>query len=137
MRSAIEGTWKVTVHATATTPAHDIVLSISQSAAPRPQHSQRRGLVSDAAACQTRSLVRSAGACADISEMPLDVTLLAGGAARKGMFMVPGLTFQFGLLEATLGAVTVMAKVSPSGAIISVDLGGTEAGASMVRMSQP
>src|SRR5690242_6504450 len=65
MRIAIEGRWKLHI---AGKP--DVTLTIKQSAKLEQQHAQRATLVRSAAACGTRSLVRSAGACLDTSEMP-------------------------------------------------------------------
>lgn len=139
MRSAIEGTWKLTVPASGGTPAHELVLSISQAAAPTQQQSRRPGLVADAAACTQRSLVRSAGACGDESEMPLEVTLLAGGLA-KGMFRVVGTRFTRGYLDLEIGEHFLRAMVAPTGAVSDVrtDASGATgvAGASMVRVTK-
>src|SRR4051812_39013776 len=79
MRAAIEGTWRLTVPPTRGAP-RDITFRIAQGTAARPSLGLSRALVSPAAACGTRSLVRNAGACLDSTDMPLEITILAGAA---------------------------------------------------------
>ena len=135
MRVAIEGTWKLTMPAAGTQPAREILLSISQAAEPTQHHSRRSGMVSDAAACAQRSLIKSAAACVDSSEMPLDVKLLAGDGPAKGMFRVHGLTFTSGRLQLELGTASVDARVASNGTISDIYADGQRAAASMVRVS--
>lgn len=138
MRAAIEGTWKLTLPATEKNPVTELVMTISQGAEPtQDKHSRRRGLVADAAACAERSLVRSAGACVDMSVMPLDVKLLASTSiVRAGVFRVTGLRFIAGHLTFELGNWYLSARVTPDGSITKVTTNGSMAtGATMVRMT--
>lgn len=137
MRAAVEGTWKLTVSATGARPAREIVLSISQATGPSQQHARRSGPIAAAAACAQRSLVKSAAACGDMSEMPLEVKLIAGGEPASGMLRVHGLKFTTGELELTLATSSVRAKIAPDGTITKISTNADEAAptATMVRLS--
>jgi hypothetical protein len=124
MRIAIEGTWKLHV---AGKP--DVMLTIRQSAKAVQQHATRGTLVRSAAACGSRSLVRNAGACMDISEMPLDVEV-AGMTTKKpptGTFMVPAVYFDIGLLHIELDDLEVSAHITPTGTVEQASVDGTSA----------
>ncbi|HET7505253.1 MAG TPA: hypothetical protein VFK02_29745 [Kofleriaceae bacterium] len=117
MRAAIEGTWQLTL-APGDGPRREITFRIAQGAEPKqPQASS--GLVRPAAACGSRSLVRNAEACMDLSEMPLEITVIDGGPPAREVgsarFMVPGTTFTKGWLEAQIADVVVTGSVTPSG----------------------
>jgi hypothetical protein len=119
MRIAIEGSWKLHVDG-----KPDITLTIQQSAKAEQQHAMRATLVRSAAACGRRSLVRNAGACLDISEMPLDVEV-AGMTTKqpaKGTFVVPFTTFEIGNLTIQLDDVEVYAKIWPNGTVESASI---------------
>ncbi|MBA3455413.1 MAG: hypothetical protein H0T42_20135 [Deltaproteobacteria bacterium] len=134
MRAAIEGTWKLTVPADGTTPAQETVFSISQAATPAEQHSRGRSAITEAAACVQRSLVKSAGACLDSTEMPIEVKLLAGGAATKGTFEVFGFKFTEGMLRIELGTSHLRATVAADGSIIAIH-SAPKLAASLIRVS--
>jgi hypothetical protein len=79
-------------------------------------------LLRAAHACGSRTLVKSAGACTDISSMPLAITFVSGdpslmSAQLSGTFMVPSTTFQSGMLELTLGPYSISATVGPDGTV--------------------
>src|SRR5512140_605696 len=65
LRAAVEGTWQLT-----TTTGRNLTFTIRQAKETERTHASR-GLVQSAAACGHRTLVRSAEACMDVSEMPL------------------------------------------------------------------
>jgi hypothetical protein len=71
-------------------------------------------------ACGTRTLIKEAGACIDVSEMPLAVTYVSGDAAfssaeMSGSFSVFGLAFATGNLYLKIGAYQVMVPVHADG----------------------
>jgi hypothetical protein len=134
MRAAVEGTWKLTVPATTATPGYDLLLSISQAAQPVENHARAQGLVPEATACGTRTLVKSAAACGDMSTMPLDVVLTAGTGDATGRFSVYSLEFEHGVLELDVETSKVSARVTPTGTMSSVTVDEIP-GASLVRVS--
>ena len=74
-------------------------------------------------ACGTRTLIKGAGACIDLSEMPLTVTYVAGNAAftgvpMSGTFRVDGLVFARGDLFLTIGAFQIQTGVNADGSLI-------------------
>ena len=118
MRIAIEGTWKLHV---AGKP--EVTLTIRQSDKAE-RHAMRATLVRSASACGTRSLVRNAGACMDISEMPLEIKI-AGMTTKRpptGTFVVPAPYFDIGLLDIQLDDRELSAHVSPSGTVESASI---------------
>lgn len=118
MRAAIEGTWRLTLTPN-DGPRREITFRIAQGAGPKEPHASSHALVRSAAACGHRSLVKNAEACMDLSEMPLEITVLDGGtpvrAAGAARFEVPGTTFTNGWLEAQIADVYVSGRVAPNG----------------------
>jgi phage tail sheath gpL-like len=93
-------------------------------------------LVRAAHACGTRTLIASANACTDATEMPLDVTFIAGDSAlqataAEGSFRVDSLIFTTGVLELAIGGIRISASVDADGNVMSsaliAPLGGTAA----------
>jgi hypothetical protein len=130
MKSAVEGTWVLVVSRSSTSPTEEITLQLAESSKAQPDKMQvmrngRAGLVRSAAACGTRTFVTSAHACADLSEMPLDVALVNGPADYKdavmsGRLMVGSLIFTQGDFSLSLGALSVHAAVGPDGTVSTV-----------------
>jgi hypothetical protein len=122
MRAAVEGTWLLTLTPEGGTPS-EVRLQIEQAtAAPDAQAAQaaRWGLLRQAHACGTRTLVKSAAACGDSTQMPLAVTVVDGdavftGAKTTGIFTVYGLTFVIGEVELTLGERRVLFNIDRAG----------------------
>lgn len=139
MRAAVEGTWTITVPAggkDAPAVAYQVVIAQRASVARLDEHS----LVAPAAACGTRSLVRTAGACLDATKMPLDVQIVKGpatAAPSKGELVVYGKRFRNGRIELTLAGNEMRAMVDAEGtardATLSVD--GSERDVEMVRVA--
>lgn len=119
MRAAIEGTWQLTL-TPAEAPPRTLTFTLAQGAEPNQTHATRT-LVRPAAACASRSLVKSAGACKDVTDMPLEVTLIAGGQAQRqpdhAHFSVVGMQFREGDLELALADVYLSARVTPRGEV--------------------
>jgi hypothetical protein len=110
LRAAIEGTWRLTL------PGHEpIVMTIAEAKTPI-QHSSR-GVVRSAAACGHRTLVRSAEACIDDTEMELAVTSEPASAPRWGRLTVAGTTFHAAGLELDLAEFDVYGEVAPDGSV--------------------
>ncbi|HUJ57198.1 MAG TPA: hypothetical protein VLX92_01840 [Kofleriaceae bacterium] len=110
VRAAIVGTWQLS-----TTDGHTITLAIEEADA--PEHASR-GWIAPAAACGSRSLVREAGACKDVTVVPLAITVLAGldrSAAATGRLVIVGTTFRAGELDLALDALHVEAMLAPDG----------------------
>jgi hypothetical protein len=141
LRTVVEGTWMLTFTPDGGAITH-VSFTVAQAAGPAaPTASARRpGLVRAAQACGTRTLVRGAAACIDVTEMPLEVKFLAGEetlatAPLSGTFRVYGTQFTYGDLDLVLGpyhvamsvdrygdlAATRLAAPGPGGAITIVE----------------
>jgi hypothetical protein len=124
LRAAVEGTWRLTVDdAGATRTVTFRIAQGTEADAAEVERAEHVGLVRPAGACGHRSLVRSAGACRDWTSMPLEVTLIADGEARRvapGTFSVVGSEFQVGELTVTVADVELSAQVTPAGDVREV-----------------
>jgi len=121
MRAAIEGTWRLTL-TPRDGPRREIMFRIAQGAEPTQPHASTNA-VRSAAACGTRSLVRNAEACLDISRMPLEITVLDGETPVRdanGSFEVEGTTFNGGRLRVYIADVLVTGGITPSGEVAGV-----------------
>jgi hypothetical protein len=124
MRAAVEGDWSFTITPDGGT-AMPVTVHVEQSpTAPTATaaRSPSRAFVRAAHACGTRTLVKSAGACIDVTEMPLTVTYVAGDASfatamMSGEFAVSSLTFVIGDLYLKLGNYTVFVQVHADGSL--------------------
>src|SRR5262245_19841349 len=105
LRAAVAGEWSLTVSRSSGTPL-ELTLHLEQSMqptaslAPAPSDAP---LLRSAHACGTRTLLASAQACIDASEMPLAVSFVAGEprfetASLAGNFRVDSLIFDVGIL---------------------------------------
>jgi hypothetical protein len=128
MRAAVEGEWTFTITPTGGAPLQAHV-RLTQSAHAPATAAQARpsGLVRPAYACGTRTLVASASACIDSTEMPLDVMFLDGdpslsSASLSGAFSVHGLTFVQGDLYLVMGPYQLLLQVSADGSTGSPQL---------------
>ena len=129
MRAAVAGDWSLTItpdggSATQVTVHVDQAAMAALTAAPR----SKRGLVRAAQACGTRTLVKSAGACLDISEMPLAVGYVSGDttfatASMSGQLTVFSLVFDTGDLTLTIGPYQVLARLKADGSLVDPHLG--------------
>jgi len=78
-------------------------------------------------ACGTRTLVKSAAACEDSSQMPLAVDYVSGDASltdvpMSGSLLVYGLVFSQGFLYVTVGPHNIVAQVKSDGSVTRADL---------------
>jgi hypothetical protein len=122
LRAAVEGTWRLTLR-TVDGAEQTIAFTIAQGGPAAGTHASNRALVQLAAACGTRTLVKPAGACADETYMPLEVTLLVPWARPRqepGQLMVEGTRFQYGYLSISLASLRVGATILPDGGVHSV-----------------
>ena len=128
VRAAIEGTWILSLPATSSTPTRTLAVRIEIAQA--PQHSAARpGLIASAYACSTRTLIKSAAACIDVTKVALVVTALDGDiATAQGALDVYGLSFHNSRLELLLDDVPVSAMVSPAGEATDVRVATLEGG---------
>lgn len=140
MRAAVEGTWLLTLRASDGTLS-ETTLQIAESSKAQafrtttPGGRYRTGVIRSAAACGSRTFVKSAGACTDLSEMPLEVAFVSGNprfqnASLSGMLLIGSLTFVQGMINLGLGDVSVGATVAPDGT--ASPLGGTSSDGSTV-----
>ena len=133
MRAAIEGTWKFAIR-DPKGPVHEIALTIREKANGTEQHADRDGVFHMASACGTRTFVRSAGACMDVSEMKLDVTADAV-RVEGGFFMVVSTSFDRGELELKLpSGLLIEAHVSRTG--VATEVQGDSFHATLVRVRE-
>jgi hypothetical protein len=132
MLAAVEGTWSFTIMPEGAANSVQVTVKVEQAAmAPGAQARApaRFVLVRTADACGVRTLVKSAGACVDLSEMPLTVTYLTGdssfaNAPLSGTFLVNGTDFAPANtdLELVLGGYHVHAQVFPDGTILNAGI---------------
>jgi hypothetical protein len=130
MRAAVEGAWSFTILPDGSTTPLQLVVRIDQAAAApgtgttarAPGHS----FVRAAYACGGRTLVKSADACTDWSEMPLDVKFVSGdasfaSAAMSGRFLINGTQFQVWStdLSLVLGDFKISSQLSPDGTLVN------------------
>jgi len=113
MRAAVEGDWTFTF----TPPdgsSTQVTLHLEQAATPISNRvpGDSGSLVRSAQACGTRTLIKGAGACLDVTQMPLTVTYVAGdpalaapGTRLSGIFTVYGLEFTGGRVALAVGPV--------------------------------
>jgi hypothetical protein len=133
MRAAVEGNWSFTIMPDGASGPIQVTVKLEQAAtAPAPQvRAPGRSFVRAAYACGSRTLVKSAGACTDVSEMPLTVTFVAGDAsfstaALSGIFKVYSTQFTSPFetdLELTLGGYHIHAQVAPDGSFLAPGIG--------------
>jgi hypothetical protein len=134
MRGSIEGTWQLTVPARGAAPAREIRFAVAQGKEAARTHAMNGGLVSAAAACGNRSLVKNAEACMDVSHMPLAITLIAGASGTiPGELTVYGTSFSQGELETRIDGELLHAQISPAGTASQVML--SDAPSALVRVS--
>jgi hypothetical protein len=128
MKAAVEGTWELGL-----SDSSKVTLTIAQGeGAPTTTAQGSLGLVRPAMACDDRTLVKSANACVDTTFMPLDVAVVDVDPAfsqseTHGTFITSGTEFNGGSLNLTLGALSIMAAVTPEGTVRSLT-GSTVAG---------
>ncbi len=128
MSAAVGGTWMLTFVPDGGAITH-VSFTVEQAAGPAAPtaSAQRPGLVRSAEACGTRTLVRAAAACVDLTEMPLEVKFLTGDdtlatAALSGTFRVYGTQFAYGDLELVLGPYHVATTVDRYGNLVGTRL---------------
>lgn len=127
MRAAVAGDWSFTITPAGGAPTQ-VTVHIDQASASNPSTARApgRAFLRAAYACGTRTLLNSAGACVDSSEMPLAVTYLSGddafaGATLSGIFHVYGLSFEHGgNLELKLGPYWITSQVNPDGSLVNL-----------------
>jgi hypothetical protein len=133
MRDAVEGDWSFTITPDGAT-ATQVTLHVDQAATAAEAGVARapgRGLLRAAYACGTRTLVKSAGACADRTQMPLALTFVSGdatldGGHLSGMLTVDGLIFTTvadGALSFTIGPYDIESMLGPDGSLGAPHLG--------------
>lgn len=116
LRPIAEGTWMLTRGDKSTT------LLISEASA--PEHAEReRAWVREAGACGHRTMVRSAHACVDWTEMPLDVRAVSGelaGAHATGTLRAYGAKLDSAVLQIELevAGTSYGARVSRTGHVL-------------------
>ncbi len=129
MRTAVEGEWSFIITPSGGSPAQ-VTVNISQATAVggSTASASNRMFVRAAYACGTRTLVNSAGACIDVSEMPLTVSYVSGDASfsdamMSGRFRVASLIFLSGDLELTVGPYQILLQVNADGSLFDPHLG--------------
>lgn len=121
MRAAVEGTW---VLESAELPSGTLTFEVRQAAEAR--RSVPGGLVRSAMACSSRTLVRNAHACADVTRMPLEVKVANGMLGVSGAeFIAGGGDFDGGTLSIPLGEDHLSATINPHGVTTLVTVNGS------------
>jgi hypothetical protein len=134
MRAAVEGVWSFAIMPEGAAGPIKVMVKVQQAAsAPGAEaHASATGrsLIRPAHACGSRTLVRSAGACVDISTMPLTVTFVDGDASfasapMSGAFEVMGTEFDAPSTELQLmiGGYDIEAQLGPDGVPVDPHVG--------------
>lgn len=112
VRAALDGTWVATW--TADGEQHALAFRIEPAAA----HRTRAGLVGSASACGSRTLVTSASACVDDTNVPVVLIALDGSTILPGTFNVGGFSFEQGELRVSDSVLS--ASISARGEVLAV-----------------
>lgn len=119
LRAAVEGRWQLTLE-TEQTGRRVLTFELAQGDKARRGHASLT-LVRPAVACTTRTFVKSAGACGDLSILPLAATLVADGARQPqpepGELMVEGARFTVGGLHLRVADLMINADLLPDGTV--------------------
>lgn len=128
MRAAAEGTWTFVIAPDTGASPLELTVKVEQAtqSAGTQARSAGRGLLRRAEACGTRTLVKSANACFDLTQMPLAVTFVSGNEAFAqaklvGIFDVYGLTFDRAAdssLSFGLGGYSITSQLAPDGTVV-------------------
>lgn len=141
LKSAVEGTWNVSIE-----PARGglILFTVRLEQASAVAASAGAGLAfpAGAGACTNRTLVKSAGACVSITEMPLTGEVTEGDAQIRGQpvtgqLFVPSLTFIQGELSLRAGLHNVSATLSSDGVVSNLRTTYPGDRGSMIRIARP
>ena len=128
IEAAIDGTWEATVttrEGTTTTVKFRMAPGTGEAA---EQHGSL-DLVNRAAACSNRTLVASAHACLDTTQVPLVLTALDGSTLQmSGELRIIGMRFESAFARLSLGDVSVSATILPSGSVKSAEAYEVERG---------
>jgi hypothetical protein len=128
MQAAVAGDWAFTITPTGGY-AMQVTVHIDQGTAPATAaRTAGLALVRAAHACGNRTLVKSAEACIETTQMPLAVGYVSGDAAfasatLSGWFNVHGLTFTMGELDLMIGPYQVLTRVNADGTLGEPRLG--------------
>lgn len=117
MRAALAGEWTLTAAGSTSTVRFEQAAT-SPTASRSPSSTS---WLATAHACGTRTLIASANACIDVTEMPLRIVVLDGPLASSsiaGTLRVYGTSFMRGELELTASGATANAQISPAGEIL-------------------
>jgi hypothetical protein len=122
MRMAVEGSWRVTVTPSTGTP-NTFTVRLAQASGTASV--RRSGLVRPAMACGSRTLVRGAAACVDITTMPLTGQVIEGdertrAASIKGEIMVAGLVFSQAELTVEIGSRKLLGQIWRDGKVTNL-----------------
>lgn len=110
MKAAVAGTWTVKTKA-----GREVTFKVDVGKAER--HSSH-GWIHSASACSHRSMVSTAEACIDSTEMKLKLIVASGDVPTEATFRVHGTHFSQGELSMMIGTEYVAAQVSPTGKVL-------------------
>ncbi len=130
MRAAVEGQWQLAWSApgrasvSATVQISEASGQADRGVAATRSTGQRGRFIRAAAACCSRTFVKSAAACVDMSRMDLQVAYVSGESALQnatlaGSFMVGSLTFRSGYMQLVLDQTHLTVIVRPDGTVES------------------
>lgn len=124
MRAAVEGNWSFAITSPQMPSPKNVVVRLQQDtkAQESASRSLRGTLIRSAHACGTRTLINTAAACIDLTQMPLAVTFISGDddfrdANMTGSFRVNGLVFGTGELDPRIGDYAIHGQVGTDGTV--------------------
>jgi hypothetical protein len=133
MRAAVEGNWLVTT--VGTDAAASFTVHLEQAAG--PVTARRLAFIRPAMACGSRTLIKGAAACVDVSQMPLTGKVIDGDQALRamkvdGQLVVAGLTFSQGDLTLRIGGRSFIGQLSKDGVVSQVYGDGVGGGSATI-----
>jgi hypothetical protein len=119
IEAAIAGTWEATI--TRDFHTETVKFRMEPATASAGEKHSSLDVVRRAAACSQRTLVKSAHACIDETEVPLILTALDNTTRKlSGSFRVMSTVFNEGHARLDIGDVALTVRVLPSGEVRSV-----------------
>ena len=139
MLATVQGAWRVTIDKGQGPRSFTLQIDQSETALARLE-TTGGSLIRSAHACGSRTFVKGAAACLDISTMPLSIAFTEGDDAYKdfaysGIFSVASLHFTQGQLSLNFGEDWIYATLPPGGTSATISSSSISGVITMERLS--